>query len=1201
MDACIGCHSLRGRLRRAERPAGRARLAAGRRDRGRRRTRPTSASTCRCRATTASSRRASRAARPTPTRSCANGVVAHHADDCIGCQYCTWNCPYSVPAFQPDRRIVTKCDMCQPRLDAGLDAGVRRRPARPTPSPSRRSTSPRGAPTTPPATRPSCRASTSRCRPPASSCPHDVPLETFAASDWNLRPEHPHWPLVWLTLLSQLAVGVERDRRRRRRPRCSPPALGGRRAGRRAAPPRPAGVAWKALRNLRRSWLSREVALLVGLRRARGRGRRRARRSRALAGGRRRGRRVRLGPAVRRARAAGVELAAHGRPLLRHRRRRSGPLLTGRPRRRRRRRRRRRSAPPPPTGRGWRATAASRGGARCASSCGWFRRWTVLRCASARRPARGRRSPAAPVAAARAALAVASELDRPLAVLRHRRAAEHARLVLARHAAGSTDEPAGVGRRDRQAAARRRPRRRPLHATSTTRCAARSSASRAADHWVRTTCGYCSVGCGMLLGVRDGRAVAVQGDPTHPVNRGRLCPKGLSEHHTIDAAGRLTTPTVDGATGVVGRRARPRWSTASGSSSTRHGPESVAVLSTGQLVTEEFYALGKLVRLGMGLRHYDGNTTLCMASAVVGLQAQLRHRRPARAATRTSSSPTSSCCGAPTSPTTTRCSRRGCSATGAGATVIAVDPRVTKTAMVADVHVPVRPRGDIALLNGILRVLLDEGLVDLDDRARPRRRARRARSPTSTAGRVERAAAESGIDRRASCATLARTIGARRALRARLDDGRQPLGAGHRDRHPAQHARRAHRQHRPARARRRSRSPASATPWAPARPASPRRCPATAPTTTPAPAPSWPRCWGIDEARLPTERGPGLPRHHQRGDVAARIKGLWIIGTNPVVSFPNREMLELALRRLDLLVVQDGFETPTTALADVVLPGGDLGREGRHVHEQRAPGLAGAGRRARRPARPGPTSTSSSPSPTRWGCADELFAGWTTPARRVRRVAPGLGRPPVRLQRHHLGAHRRRRRRAVAVPGGDDSRPARRHAAALHRRALPPAGRAGRGACRSSRSRSATAPRPDFPFAAQHRAHRRALAHPHQDRAGRRSSRGCRPRRGSRSTPPTPPPSACGRATRCGSSSERGAIDAHPGPGHRRRSGAGEVFIPFHWDERCANRLTDDEFDPISREPNYKQCAVRVERRALSESTSSRNDRGNTPAATMTR
>jgi anaerobic selenocysteine-containing dehydrogenase len=72
------------------------------------------------------------------------------------------------------------------------------------------------------------------------------------------------------------------------------------------------------------------------------------------------------------------------------------------------------------------------------------------------------------------------------------------------------------------------------------------SESRAAHHWVRTTCGYCSVGCGMLLGVRDGRAVAVQGDADHPVNRGRLCPKGLCEHQMIHADGRLRRPTVDG-------------------------------------------------------------------------------------------------------------------------------------------------------------------------------------------------------------------------------------------------------------------------------------------------------------------------------------------------------------------------------------------------------------------------------------------------------------------------------------------------------------------------------------------------------------------------------------------------------------------------------------------------------------------------------
>ena len=56
------------------------------------------------------------------------------------------------------------------------------------------------------------------------------------------------------------------------------------------------------------------------------------------------------------------------------------------------------------------------------------------------------------------------------------------------------------------------------------------SQGKIADHWVKTTCGYCSVGCGMDVGVKDDRIVGVRGDPDHPVNRGTLCPKGLSAH-----------------------------------------------------------------------------------------------------------------------------------------------------------------------------------------------------------------------------------------------------------------------------------------------------------------------------------------------------------------------------------------------------------------------------------------------------------------------------------------------------------------------------------------------------------------------------------------------------------------------------------------------------------------------------------------------
>jgi formate dehydrogenase iron-sulfur subunit len=194
-----------------------------------------------------------------------NGVVQHHADDCIGCQYCTWNCPYSVPVFQPDRKIVTKCDMCLPRLGEGLAPacvgacpthaiGVERVDV----AAWRADHSEANAPHLPPS---GITVSTTRI-----ILPEDLPEETFAASDYTLQPEHPHWPLVWVTLLTQLATGVmlaavaERSR------------SGSIAAFVAAAIALPASLfhlgrplhAWKALRGLRRSWLSREV-LAFGL------------------------------------------------------------------------------------------------------------------------------------------------------------------------------------------------------------------------------------------------------------------------------------------------------------------------------------------------------------------------------------------------------------------------------------------------------------------------------------------------------------------------------------------------------------------------------------------------------------------------------------------------------------------------------------------------------------------------------------------------------------------------------------------------------------------------------------------------------------------------------------------------------------------------------------------------------------------------
>ena len=147
--------------------------------------------------------------------------------------------------------------------------------------------------------------------------------------------------------------------------------------------------------------------------------------------------------------------------------------------------------------------------------------------------------------------------------------------------------------------------------------------------------------------MKDGRAVASRPLASHPVNRGKLCPKGLSEHYTIDAENRAKYPLLRKNGKLVrvelGRSARRRWSSASARRRRSTGRNALGVLSTGQLVTEEFYTLGKLVQLGFGTNNYDGNTTLCMATRRLRLQALVRQRRPSRQLTKTWRRPTWSC------------------------------------------------------------------------------------------------------------------------------------------------------------------------------------------------------------------------------------------------------------------------------------------------------------------------------------------------------------------------------------------------------------------------------------------------------------------------------------------------------------------------------------------------------------------------------
>lgn len=685
------------------------------------------------------------------------------------------------------------------------------------------------------------------------------------------------------------------------------------------------------------------------------------------------------------------------------------------------------------------------------------------------------------------------------------------------------------------------------------------SESRAADHWVRTTCGYCSVGCGMLLGVRDGKAVAVQGDPDHPVNQGRLCPKGLSEHLMIAAEGRLTTPMI-GDQAVSWSVAISAMVEAFKALIEEHGPESVAILSTGQLVTEEFYTLGKLARLGMGLHHYDGNTTLCMASAVSGYKMSFGSDGPPGCYEDLELADVIVLWGANIADNHPLLAPRILGPReGKRPTIIAVDPRVTKTAMLADVHLAVRPRGDIALLNGIIRHLLDVNLIDLEV-ARERLNGLDELLAHIHDWSLERAAEESGIDE-ATIRTVAERIG--RSERCVLA---WTMGVNHSTQGTMTVTLLNTLAVLTGNIGRPGAAPLSIT----------GQCNAmgTRETGFTASMPGYrayddpqhradlATLWDIDESRLPTERGRAYP-DIINAVMSGKIKGLWIIGTNPVVSFPHREILEDALGRLSMLVVQDGFETPTTAAAHIVLPAAIWGeKEGTFTNSERrvsrvraavaAPGVALADFDIFRLIA------------QEWGCS-ELLERCATPADAYdewRLVS--AGRP---CDYSEITWNRIDDEGGVQWPNG---------AARLYEDGSfnHPDGRARVYPVEPERIRDS--PRPEFPFILNTG---RTVEHWHtRTKTGRIAIlEGLSPE----AWIEIHPSDAERLIVRAGDfvkvTSQRGSIDRV-----RARITAivrpGEVFIPFHWDERCANRLTVADFDPISREPNYKQCAVRVER-----------------------
>ncbi|MDO8598121.1 MAG: molybdopterin-dependent oxidoreductase, partial [Sulfuricaulis sp.] len=136
--------------------------------------------------------------------------------------------------------------------------------------------------------------------------------------------------------------------------------------------------------------------------------------------------------------------------------------------------------------------------------------------------------------------------------------------------------------------------------------------------WKYTTCGYCSTGCSIEVGLNaEGKAVTSRGAANADVNRGKLCLKGIFEHELFYSANRGRVPLMRERFYEPFRETT--WDTALDKTASEiqriqstYGRDAFAVVSTGQIMTEEFYTLGKLTRGVLGTNNYDGNTTLCM-------------------------------------------------------------------------------------------------------------------------------------------------------------------------------------------------------------------------------------------------------------------------------------------------------------------------------------------------------------------------------------------------------------------------------------------------------------------------------------------------------------------------------------------------------------------------------------------------------------
>ncbi len=464
------------------------------------------------------------------------------------------------------------------------------------------------------------------------------------------------------------------------------------------------------------------------------------------------------------------------------------------------------------------------------------------------------------------------------------------------------------------------------------------------NSWVRSTCGYCGVGCGLYIGVKDGKATYTKGDPAHPVNMGTLCPKGLCEHQVIRADNRILSPLVK----KNGNFKEVEWHEAFGKVSNKfkeiakkHGKSAIACLSTGQLLTEEFYALGKFVQLGLGTNSYDGNTTLCMSSVITGYKQSLGSDGPPGCYEDFSHADVIMLIGAniaDNQPILKLHIAKNRKITGKKPTIIVIDPRYSKTANMADIFVPLKPRSDLAFINTLCYIIWEQNWVDsefikekkvsgydefiehiqnytpkkvsnitgieIEELYKIAKVYAKAKTAMSvwTMGINQSAIGTDSVSAICNLALMTGNIAKEGASAFSITGQCNAMGTrecgftssipGYRDFKNLQDRH------------------------------------------------EYASLVDVPVELVPTQRGytyPQIVEAIERGE----IKALWVVGTNPIISFPNQNRFRKALEKLELLVVQDSFMGDSALMADVIFSAATWGeKEGVYTNSERRCNLA---------------------------------------------------------------------------------------------------------------------------------------------------------------------------------------------------------------------------------------------------------------------